>query len=172
MSRRGALRARELPPAIALAAVLLGVLVVAPSFFGAGNLRDLALNNAPVLLVAIGMTLVILSGEIDISVGSQFAVCSVIAGWLAETGVPVVLLLPCLLVIGAMMGAINGLLVGKLRLPSIIVTLAMLTAWRDGLRWVTQGAWVQDLPANFQWFGLGQVLGQWLIILIALFALA
>src|SRR5947199_22252 len=55
--------------------------------------------------------------------------------------------------------------------PSFIVTLAMVTAWRDGLRWVTQGAWVQDLPANFQWFGLGQVLGQWLIVLIALAAL-
>jgi rhamnose transport system permease protein len=163
---------RELAAAAAFVALLVVVGVGAPSFYSAANLRDLALNNAPVLLVAIGMTLVILSGEIDISIGSQFAVCSVIAGWLAETGVPVVLLLPCLLVIGAMMGAINGLLVGKLRLPSIIVTLAMLTAWRDGLRWVTQGAWVQDLPANFQWFGLGQVLGQWLIVLIALIALA
>jgi len=162
---------RELAAAAAFVALLVVVSIGAPSFYSAANLRDLALNNAPVLLVAIGMTLVILSGEIDISVGSQFAVCSVIAGWLAETGVPVVLLLPCLIVIGAMMGAINGLLVGRLRLPSIIVTLAMLTAWRDGLRWVTQGAWVQDLPANFQWFGLGQALGQWLIVLIALAAL-
>ncbi|HEX8888666.1 MAG TPA: ABC transporter permease [Pyrinomonadaceae bacterium] len=162
---------RELAAAAAFVALLVVVSIGAPSFYSAANLRDLALNNAPVLLVAIGMTLVILSGEIDISVGSQFAVCSVIAGWLAETGVPVVLLLPCLIVIGAMMGAINGLLVGRLRLPSIIVTLAMLTAWRDGLRWVTQGAWVQDLPTNFQWFGLGQALGQWLIVLIALAAL-
>src|SRR5204863_9361043 len=108
---------------------------------------------------------------IDISVGSQFAVCSVVAGGLAETGVPVVLLLPCLIVTGALMGAINGLLVGRLRLPSIIVTLAMLTAWRDGLRWVTQGAWVQNLPANFQWFGLGQTMGQWLIVIVALLVL-
>src|SRR5438067_235835 len=128
---------REMPPAVALLAVLLAVLVAAPSFFGASNLRDLALNNAPVLLVALGMTLVILVGEIDISVGSQFAVCSVAAGLLAKAGVPVGLLLPCLILIGAMMGAINGLLVGWLRLPSIIVTLAMLVAWRDSLRWVT-----------------------------------
>src|SRR3954463_15310112 len=102
---------RELPPAIALAAVLLAVLVAAPSFFGAGNLRDLALNNAPVLLVAIGMTLVILVGEIDISVGSQFAVCSVAAGWLGKGGVPVALLLPSVLLLGALMGALNGALV-------------------------------------------------------------
>jgi rhamnose transport system permease protein len=60
------------------------------------------------------------------------------------------------------------LLVGRLGLPSIIVTLAMLVAWRDALRWITQGAWVQDLPANFQWFGLGQTMAQWLIVTLAL----
>ncbi|HWQ36485.1 MAG TPA: ABC transporter permease [Blastocatellia bacterium] len=163
---------RELSAAIAYAALLLMVGVVAPSFFSAANLRDLALNNAPVLLVAVGMTLVILVGEIDISVGSQFAVCSVAAGWLAKSGVPVPLLLPCVLLIGAAMGAFNGLLVGWLRLPSIIVTLAMLVAWRDGLRWLTEGAWVQGLPANFQWFGLGQRPGQWLIVAVALAVLA
>src|SRR5437016_9095762 len=117
---------RELSAALAFAALLVLIGVVAPSFFSAANVRDLALNNAPTLLIAIGMTLVILVGEIDISVGSQFAVCSVIAGELAKAGVPVGLLLPCLILIGAAMGAINGLLVGWLRLPSIIVTLAML----------------------------------------------
>lgn len=159
---------RELAAAAAFALLLVAVGATAPSFFSAANLRDLAVNNAPTLLIAIGMTLVILVGEIDISVGSQFAVCSVIAGELAKAGVPVALLLPCLVLIGAAMGAVNGLLVGWLRLPSIIVTLAMLVAWRDALRWVTQGEWVQNLPANFQWFGLGQTLGQWLIVIISL----
>jgi rhamnose transport system permease protein len=159
---------RELSALLAYVALLAAVGIVAPSFFSATNLRDLALNNAPALLVAVGMTMVILAGEIDISVGSQFAVCSVAAGVLAKSGVPVVLLLPCVVLIGAMMGAVNGALVGWLRLPSIIVTLAMLVAWRDALRWTTSGAWVQDLPANFQWFGLGQALGQWLIVAIAL----
>ena len=140
---------------VALVAVLLAVLVVAPSFFGASNLRDLALNNAPVLLVALGMTLVILVGEIDISVGSQFAVCSVAAGLLAKAGVPIGLVPLLVIAIGAAMGAVNGLLVGTLGLPSIIVTLAMLVAWRDALRWATEGAWVQDLPESFQWFGAG-----------------
>jgi rhamnose transport system permease protein len=164
-------RARELPPAIALAAVLLGVLVVAPSFFGAGNLRDLALNNAPVLLVSIGMTLVILVGEIDISVGSQFAVCSVAAGVLAKAGLPIALVPFAGIAVGACMGAVNGFLVGTLGLPSIIVTLAMLVAWRDALRWATEGAWVQGLPANFQWFGLAPAAAQGLIVMIALVVL-
>jgi rhamnose transport system permease protein len=159
---------RELSAALAYAALLVLIGAVAPSFFSGANLRDLALNNAPVLLVATGMTLVILVGEIDISVGSQFAVCMVAAGWLAKSGVPVLLLPPCVVALGALMGALNGFLVGGLRLPSIIVTLAMLTAWRDALRWVTAGAWVQNLPADFQWFGLGQTAGRWLIVAVAL----
>ncbi|HEY3138931.1 MAG TPA: ABC transporter permease [Blastocatellia bacterium] len=159
---------RELAAAVAYAVLLVVVAVTAPGFFSAGNLRDLAVNNAPVLLIAIGMTIVILVGQIDISVGSQFAVASVAAGWLAKTGVPISMLLPSVLLIGAAMGAVNGFLVGRLGLPSIIVTLAMLVAWRDGLRWVTQGAWVQDLPRNFQWFGLGQTVAQWLIVVSAL----
>src|ERR671933_3067410 len=104
---------REVSAALAYMALLVAVGVAAPSFFGAGNLRDLALNNAPVLLVAVGMTLVILVGEIDISVGSQFAVCSVAAGWLAKAGVPMPLVPPCVLGVGAALGAVNGLLVGR-----------------------------------------------------------
>ena len=159
---------REISALIAYIVLLLAVAIIAPSFFGAGNLRDLIINNAPILLIAIGMTLVILVGEIDISVGSQFAVASIAAGYLAKTGMPLPVLFVCLLLIGALMGAVNGLLVGWLRLPSIIVTLAMLVAWRDLLRWTTEGAWVQNLPDNFQWFGLGQTSGEILIVAITL----
>lgn len=161
-------RLRELSAAMAFILLLAIVAIAAPSFFSASNLRDLALNNAPVLIVATGMTLVILAGQIDISVGSQFAVCSIAVGILAKQGVPIPLLLPCVLAIGMMLGAINGALTGYLKLPSIIVTLAMLVTWRDALRWTTQGAWVQDLPTNFQWFGLGQETGQIVIIIAAL----
>lgn len=163
---------RELSAGVAYAVLLVVVAVIAPSFFSGANLRDLALNNAPVLLVSVAMTLVILTGQIDISVGSQFAVASVVAGWLAKSGVPIALLLPLIVLIGASMGALNGVLVGWLRLPSIIVTLAMLVAWRDALRWTTGGEWVQNLPADFQWFGLGQSLGQWMIVLASLAVLA
>ncbi len=159
---------REISAAIAYVVLLITVGIAAPAFFGTGNLSDLIINSAPALLVAVGMTLVILIGEIDISVGSQFAVASVAAGFLAKTGMPIPLLFLCVLLIGAAMGAVNGILIGWFRLPSIIVTLAMLVAWRDGLRWLTEGAWVQDLPANFQWFGLGQITGQILIVAVPL----
>src|ERR1044072_1546100 len=163
---------RELSAALAYAVLLVVVAIVAPSFFSVANLRDLALNNAPVLLVSVAMSLVILTGQIDISAGSLFAVASVAAGGLAKSGVPIGLLLPIVILIGALMGTITGVLVGSLRLPSIIVTLAMLVAWRDALRWTTGGEWVQNLPANFQWFGMGQELGQWMIVLASIAVLA
>src|SRR5215467_7390518 len=101
---------RELSASLAYVVLLVAVGIIAPSFFSATNLRDLALNNAPVLLVSIGMTMMILVAQIDISVGSQFAIASVAAGWLAKAGIPMALLLPCAVLIGAAMGAVNGML--------------------------------------------------------------
>jgi rhamnose transport system permease protein len=152
--------------------LLVAVALAAPSFYSAGNLRDLALNNAPALLLAVGMTLVILVRQIDISVASQFSVLSVVAALLAKSGLPIGLLAPAVIVIGAAMGAFNGVLIALVALPSIIVTLAMFVAWRDGLRWATEGAWIQDLPPNFQWFGLGHDVAQWVIVGTALAVLA
>jgi rhamnose transport system permease protein len=158
---------------VAAAFLLLVAIVagVAPSFLQATNLRDLAINNASVLIVAVGMTLVILTGEIDISVGSQFAVCTYLAGVLAKADISPLLLIPLLLLIGASIGAIGGVFVAFLRMPSIVVTLALMVAWRDGLRWLTEGTWVQDLPKNFQWFGLGQTVGQIIVFGSALVVL-
>lgn len=159
---------REVSAALAYALLLLLVALLAPGFFSAANLRDLTIQNAPVLIVAIGMTMVIIAGHIDISVGSQFAVCSVAAGLIAKAGVPMPLLMLLVPAIGVLLGALNGVLVARFRIPAIVVTLATLVAWRDALRWMTEGAWVQNLPPGFQWFGLGQSAGQLLIIAISL----
>jgi rhamnose transport system permease protein len=148
------------------------VALLAPSFFQPANLRDLAINNASLLIVSCGMTLVILTGEIDISVGSQFAVCTYAAGLLAKNGVPVVLLIPAVILIGAAMGAVGGMLVARLGIPSIVATLALMVIWRDALRWGSEGAWIQSLPQNFQWFGLRQGYGDMLLVIAALIVFA
>ncbi len=159
--------AREGSVALALMLLLAVVGAVAPSFFTLANLRDLVLGNLPVFIVAVGMTILIIAGQIDISVGAQFACASVVAGWLAKSGVPVWLLIPLIGIFGALLGALNGLLVARFSMPSIVVTLAMMVALRDLLRWITAGEWVQGLPADFQWFGIGQTAGEWLLILSA-----
>ena len=150
--------AHRVEAAVALAIAILGVVlaVFAPGFFSPGNLLDLLLANIPVLIVATGATLVILTGEIDISVGSVFAICAVAAGTLATWSVPLPVVALAAPLLGAALGAMNGALVAYLRIPSIVVTLATMVALRDGLRWITQGAWVEHLPVNFQWLGIGQ----------------
>jgi rhamnose transport system permease protein len=149
---------REVSVALALAALAAILAVATPEYFARENLGDLFLANLPVLIVAIGMTLVVLTGEIDISVGSMFAICGVAAGIAAKLRLPIPLVALTACAIGGLMGALNGGLVAYLRIPSIVVTLATMVALRDALRWLTQGAWVQDLPPGFQWFGLSQEL--------------
>jgi rhamnose transport system permease protein len=147
---------REISVAIAILALAAVLALVAPGYFASDNLRDLFLANLPVLLVALGASLVMLTGEIDISVGSVFATCGVIAGLVAKLDVPVAVAAALACLAGAALGAMNGVLVAYARIPSIVVTLASMVALRDALRWTTQGAWVQDLPPGFQWGGLTQ----------------
>jgi rhamnose transport system permease protein len=147
---------REASIALVIAALGLLLAVAAPGYFARDNLSDLFLGNMPVLIVALGATLVILTGNIDISAGSVFAICSVTAGVVAKTGAPVAVAALAACLTGAALGGLNGALVAYARIPSVVVTLATMVALRDALRWVTQGAWVENLPAGFQWFGLPQ----------------
>ena len=158
---------REFSTAAALLVLLVILAVAAPAFFRLSNLRELLVNNAAVLVVAIGMTLVILAGQIDISIGSQFAIASVITGVLAKEGLPLPLAALGGVLAAGMMGGINGALVAGLGIPSIVVTLASMIGLRNCLRWVTEGRWVQELPLTFQWAGLGQTGGEALILLTA-----
>lgn len=159
---------RELSVAVAYAMLLLILALFAPSFYQGGELRDLLVQNAPVLIAAIGMTLVILARQIDISIGSQFALCAIIAGLLAKAGLPMPLVVPASVGVGACLGTVNGALVAGLGLPSIVVTLATLFILRAGLTWWREGEFVRGLPASFQWLGLGQERGQWVIVAVAL----
>jgi rhamnose transport system permease protein len=158
---------RELSVTAALGLLLLFLAVAAPAFYQPQPLLSLLTREAPALVVTCGMTLVIIGRQIDISVGSQFAVCSVCAGLLAAMNLPLALVLPASVALGALMGALNGVLVAGLRLPSIVVTLATMVAWREGLRWLRQGQFV-SLPDGVQWFGLSQTTGQQTLIIAAL----
>jgi len=154
---------RELSVLGALAAVLVGMAIFAPAFFSPQPLLSLLTREAPTLVVACGMACVIITRKIDISVGSMFSVCSVCAGLLAARGWPLLLVLPASVALGALLGAVNGLLVAGLRLPSIVVTLATMVTLRQGLNLVRQGEFV-NLPDRIQWFGLSQMAGQLVLV--------
>jgi rhamnose transport system permease protein len=156
---------------LSVAAVLLalgGVLAVrAPDFFGAAQVRAMLVGAAPVLVVAVGMTLVVLTRQIDISVGAQFSACGIVAGLLAKEGVPLPAVFAAAVVVGALLGAVNGALVAFARLPAIVVTLATFTVYREALRWWREGEFVRDMPPGFQWFGLGGDAGPWAVVGVA-----
>ena len=162
---------RELAVAGAYLSLLLILAAVAPSFYAA-QFRATWVAAAPLLVAAVGMTLVILARHIDISVGAQFSVLGVVAGLLSKSGLSMPAVAASCVLLGAVIGAVNGGLVVGLGLPSIVVTLATMAILRESLRWIREGELVRDLPAGFQWFGLPQGAGQWLVVLIALFVFA
>jgi rhamnose transport system permease protein len=162
--------ARELSVACSLAVLLLVLAFAAPAFFEPQPLLSRLTREAPTLVVACGMALVIFTRQIDISVGSQFAVCGVCAGLLAaKAPLPVCALAS--IGVGGICGALNGLLVAGLRLPSIVVTLGTMVVWREGLRLAQQGQFI-NLPARFQWFGFSQIGGQTSLLVAALLVFA
>jgi rhamnose transport system permease protein len=159
---------REISVALSLGLLLFGLALAAPAFFGRQQILSTLTITAPVLIAACGMTLVILSRQIDISIGSQFALCSTLTGLLAKTGLPIFVAALGAIGCGALLGACNGALIAGLRLPSIVVTLATMVTWREALRWWREGEFVRDLPDGFQWFGLSQLAGQSVILGVAL----
>jgi rhamnose transport system permease protein len=158
---------RELSVAGILALLLVMLAVWAPLFFEGQPLLSLVTREAPLWIMVCGVAMVIIGREIDISVGSQFAVCLVVAGLLADSGWPLIAVALASVATGALLGSVNGLLIAGLGLPSIVVTLATMVIWREGLRWLRQGVFV-NLPDGVQWLGLPQAAGQWLVIVTAI----
>ncbi len=161
---------QEISVAATLGVVLIALAVFAPAFYQPQPLLSLATREAPSLIVACGMALIIIGRQIDISVGSQFSVCSVCAALLVTRGWPLAAVVPASCAIGALLGAFNGLMVAWLRLPSIVVTLATMVTLRQGLNLIRQGEFV-NLPDGVQWFGMSQAAGQWTLVLAALVVL-
>jgi ribose/xylose/arabinose/galactoside ABC-type transport system permease subunit len=130
--------------------VLLAVVgAINPRFVADRNLTSIFLGNAYIAVAAIGMTMVIISGNIDISVGSLIGVLATLSGSLAVAGYPIIVAWLAPLVAGALATALMGFLVAYLRIPSIVVTLGMLSILKGGLISVTGGAWITNLPAGY-----------------------
>jgi len=136
-----------------LAVAVIGLAVVVgfdnPRFLSANNLSDILLGNAYVAVAAIGMSMVIVSGNIDISVGALIGVLATVSGSLAVAGYPIALAWGAPLVLGIAVMALQGAIVAFLGIPAIVVTLGMLSILKGGLISVTGGRWITDLPDSF-----------------------
>src|SRR5678815_3685434 len=124
---------RELSVAALLGLLLIALAIFAPNFFDRAPLLSRLAAQMPALIAAIGMTLVIVTRQIDISIGSQFGICAVTAGLLAAQGLPLPLVALASIGTGLALGVVNGLLVAALGLPSIVVTLATMVTWQEAV---------------------------------------
>jgi ribose/xylose/arabinose/galactoside ABC-type transport system permease subunit len=136
---------------LAIAVIGLAVVVgfVNPRFLATRNLADILLGNAYIAVAAVGMSMVIISGNIDISVGALIGVLATISGSLAVAGAPVLVAWLVPLALGVAIMAAQGAIVAYLRIPAIVVTLGMLSILKGGLISVTGGKWITDLPQSF-----------------------
>src|ERR1051325_5609663 len=153
---------RRLAVFAAMAAIVAAVCITNPSFASVQNVRDLLTQAARVIIVGCGMTLVVLTGEIDISVGSLLGFLAALLGVLASPshlGLDWPLVIPITLLTGTLFGLLNGLLVTIGRVPSIVATLGMLTMLRGATELVLGGNWIADLPPEIRTLGTGSLGG-------------
>ena len=120
-----------------------------PRFLQERNISDILQGNAYIAVAALGMTMVIVTGNIDISVGSLIGLLAVISGRLVVSGAPSPVAWLAPLFVGAGVGAFIGFLVAYLRIPSIVVTLGMLSIIKGILIIWTGGERVTDMPAEY-----------------------
>lgn len=136
------LKSREALLAAAIL-ILLGVIAARfPAFVAPASLANVFNDTAPLMILALGQMVVILTKCIDLSVAATLALSGMVAALLNGMGVPLPLILLIVLALGAALGAVNGLLVWKVGIPSIVVTLGTMTIFRGIIFLMTDGAWV------------------------------
>jgi ribose transport system permease protein len=137
--------------------VIMGVALTiwSPRFFTSANLTDVALQGAVLSIVALGMTLVILTEGIDLSVGAVLGLCGVAAALMVTGGYALPFAVGAALVIGMAFGMLNGTLIAVVRMPPFVVTLGTFGIAQSIAMVLTKGDSIANLPGYFRWFNDG-----------------
>ncbi|MAM60438.1 ABC transporter permease [Maritimibacter sp. UBA3975] len=169
------LKSRE---AILAGAILVLLALIAsrfPGFIAPANLARVFTDTSPLLLLALGQTVVILTRCIDLSVAANLALTGMVCAMLnaAMPGVPVIMILAVAVGLGAIMGAFNGILVWKLAIPPIVVTLGTMTIYRGIIFLISNGEWVNahEMSPAFTGFPRTSIMGlpvlAWFAVVVA-----
>jgi ribose/xylose/arabinose/galactoside ABC-type transport system permease subunit len=153
---RAGVRREPLLPVLAVLLVLLAVLY--DGFATAANFRNIAIQASPLIIAAVGMTFVIMTAGIDLSVGSMLFLAAAIESSRAVAGNPTVVVFAVICATGVLMGLLNGVAVAFTRVPALIVTLASMQVFRGAGGHIT-GQQNIDLPAKLRGIGTGTLLG-------------
>jgi len=152
----------ELTTVIALIILMAVITIINSNFLTANNLLNLLLQVTSNALIAFGMTFVILTGGIDLSVGSILALSSALTAGLLGSGMPVTLAILISLIMGCILGMMNGLLISYGKLAPFIVTLATMTIFRGATLVYTNGNPITKGLSDtflFQFLGQGYIVG-------------
>lgn len=140
---------QEIVVLLSIIALFVVVGAVNPRFLSDTNINSIFAGNAYIAVAAIGMSMIIIAGHIDVSVGALIGVIATIAGTLAVAGYPVWIAWTVPILFSMVVNGLVGALVAYTRIPSIVVTLGMLSILKGGLISATAGAWISDMPAEF-----------------------
>jgi ribose/xylose/arabinose/galactoside ABC-type transport system permease subunit len=171
---RGPFVARRFGTVIGLVGLCAILWALTPHFLTFSNLLNVAQQTSINAIVAAGMTFVIVSGGIDLSVGSIVAVSGVVLGTMLQGGVPIPIALAASVLAGVSCGLINGLLISIGRLPPFIATLGMMSIARGAALLFTEGRPVSGFAEPFRWVATGSVgfVPSPVIAMIAVYAVA
>lgn len=132
-------------------AVIFAVLcVVASGFASVNNIMSILNRFSYILIAAIGMNIIMITGNIDVSFGGVISVMCILMAFIGKTGAPIYVFMPAAMICGAILCTINALLITKLKIPAIVATLATTQIYAGALPLVVEGS-IYDLPATFTW---------------------
>jgi len=156
---RRIVRGRESGTTFGLLVLCVGLWIATPYFATAANLSNVAEQSAVIGVIAIGMTFVIHTGGIDLSVGSLVALVSVVIGSALQRGVPVFAAVAIGLLAGVVSGALNGLMITRGPLPPFIATLGMMSVARGAALLLSDGRPISGFPDGLRALATGEVFG-------------
>ncbi len=144
------LKNRELSAFFAIVALFVVLVALNPAYFSLQTLAMIFASSQILCLLALGATLVMLTRNIDVSVGSTVGLCAIAVGVALNNGYGLATAIAFALAIGALAGAFNGLLVVELRIPAIVATLGTLGLYRGVMLLWTGGKWIEGLPDSLK----------------------
>jgi len=166
----GITKYREFRTIIFLIIIFLLVGIVNSDFLALENILNSVKNSLLYIVLAVGLTFVLLTGEIDISVGGTLGLSAAVSGVIVRDGGSIFLAIIVAIFIGALIGLVNGIGVTKLKISSFIMTLGMLEIVRVVQVIYTDGKWIENLPANFKQISQINLLGMNLLGIIVILA--
>lgn len=163
---------QRLLPFLTLALLFIGLTIASPHFLTETNLASVVRQTAVINIMALGMTLIIISGGIDLSVGSILAIGGLLGTMAMEKGQPILVGIAIGIFTGLLCGFLNGLMITRLRINPFIVTLGTLGIYRGLALMISNGLPVHQIPSGFAFLGEGTVLGVpfvlWVLLACAL----